>query len=154
MRPSGWLHYIAVLLIKTKGENIYNRIVLIKHEMNSLTLRHLSICFSLLHEQLSLSSSKYTEIEGRFFLKKETSKPSCSLSFWHPLICHIIVFSHLWAVDGSTVEPGWIGASCWIQIAKCYRLNHWSCWINRLRFFFPSVLSGELVLKNNFHFSP
>lgn len=66
MRPSGWLHYIAVLLIKMMGKK-YNRIVLIKHEMNSLTLRHLSICFSLLHEQLSLSSSKYTEIEGRIF---------------------------------------------------------------------------------------
>lgn len=63
MRPSGLLHYIRVLLIKMKGKN--NRIVLIKHEMNSLTLRHLPVCFSSLHEQLSLSSPKYTEIEGK-----------------------------------------------------------------------------------------
>lgn len=154
MRPSGWLHYIAVLLIKMKGGNIFNRIVLIKHEMKSLTLRHLSVFPYCVSNCLCLTQNTLKLREGFYFFLKKTSKPSYSLSFWHPLICHIIVFRHLWAVDGNTVEPGWMGASCWIQIAKCYRLNRWSWWINRLGFFFPAVLSGELVLKNNFHFSP
>lgn len=152
MRPSGWLHYIAVLLIKMKGENTYNRLVLIKHEMNSLTLRHCSVFSYCVSNCLCLPQNTL-KLKKDFFLK-ETFKSSYALSFWHPLICHIIVFRHLWAVDGSTVEPAWIGASCWIQIAKCCRLNCWSCCINRLGFFSPCVLSGELVLKNNFHFSP
>jgi len=86
---------------------MFNRIVLIKHEMNSLTLRHWSIFFPYcMSSCLCIPQNTLKLREGYiffFFLKKETSKPFYSLSFWHPLICHVIVFRQFWAVGGNTL---------------------------------------------------